>query len=181
MTLTAIGALADLRVPGVPIEGDVFARTRVLQLLSNMEWVPISEIGVPQGWERPSGVPIFTPTLVATPGRVWACACRRYLAEAHGNEGHDYDQRGEYQRHCIELPVLRTMPTVSPSMSHHVDLGTLLLPTPLIPAEIPSTQSKLALDAVELEPGHTLLDSVVTMISVHPVRVVRIWFADASD
>ncbi|WP_336801492.1 hypothetical protein [Kaistia sp. MMO-174] len=72
VNLVAIGALANLLVAGRPAEGDVFARTRILDLLSNMEWVPISEIGVPQGWEGPSGVRIFDPAVVATPARVWA-------------------------------------------------------------------------------------------------------------
>jgi len=72
VNLAAYGALADLLVTGRPSAGDVFARTRILDLLSNMEWVPISAIGVPQGWEGPSGVRIFDPAVVATPARVWA-------------------------------------------------------------------------------------------------------------
>lgn len=72
VNLAAYGELADLLVAGRPSEGDVFARTRILDLLSNMEWVPISAIGVPQGWEGPSGVRIFDPAVVVTPARVWA-------------------------------------------------------------------------------------------------------------
>lgn len=46
-------------------------------------------------------------------------------------------------------------------------------PSP-IPNEVSAAQAKLALDAVGL------LDDVETMIAAHPVRAVRIWFADAN-
>lgn len=72
VNLVAYGDLATALTYGMPSEGDVFTRTRILSLLYNMEWVPISEIGVPQGWEGPSGVRIFDPAAVATPARVWA-------------------------------------------------------------------------------------------------------------
>lgn len=72
VNLVAYGDLATALTYGMPPEGDVFTRTRILSLLYNMEWVPISEIGVPQGWEGPSGVRIFDPAVVATPARVWA-------------------------------------------------------------------------------------------------------------
>jgi hypothetical protein len=72
VNLAAYGALAEMLVAGLPSDGDVFHRTRILDLLDNMEWVPISEIGVPQGWEGPSGVRIFDPVVVVTPARIWA-------------------------------------------------------------------------------------------------------------
>ena len=47
-------------------------------------------------------------------------------------------------------------------------------------SEVSAAQAKLALDATVISPGVTLLDAVEAMISAHPVRAVRIWFADAN-
>lgn len=72
VNLVAYGDLATALSYGMPTEGDIFTRTRILSLLYNMEWAPISEIGIPQGWEGPSGVRIFDPAVVKTPIRIWA-------------------------------------------------------------------------------------------------------------
>jgi hypothetical protein len=64
-------------------------------------------------------------------------------------------------------------------------------PVPCVPASVSAAQAKLALDAVITVPGEEveegvfvgrvkLLDDVEAMTAAHPVRAVRIWFADAN-
>ncbi|MCX5580350.1 hypothetical protein [Kaistia terrae] len=64
-------------------------------------------------------------------------------------------------------------------------------PVPCVPASVSAAQAKLALDAVITVPGEEveegvfvgrvkLLDAVEAMTAAHPVRAVRIWFADAN-
>lgn len=48
-------------------------------------------------------------------------------------------------------------------------------PIQLVPQEVSAAQAKLALDAAGI------LDDVEAMIEAHPVRAVRIWFADANN
>lgn len=58
---------------GMPEEGDLFTRTRILELLdATMKFVPITAPGIPAGWEGTSGMRIFDPNAVKTPARVWA-------------------------------------------------------------------------------------------------------------
>jgi hypothetical protein len=58
---------------GLPEEGDLFETTRILDLLdASMQYAPITEPGIPAGWEGTSGMRIFDPAVVSTPARVWA-------------------------------------------------------------------------------------------------------------
>lgn len=65
-------------------------------------------------------------------------------------------------------------------ISNETDLADVLAdygltgPVPLVPSEVSAAQAKLALDAAGL------LDDVEAVIAAHPVRAVRIWFADAN-
>lgn len=59
--------LRQMMVAGMPTEGTVFERTRILQLLGNMEWAPITEAGVPAGYQGTSGMRLFDPASIATP------------------------------------------------------------------------------------------------------------------
>lgn len=70
VNMRAYGWLADLLTAGMPSEGDVFTRTRILDLLGEMDWEP-SAVGEPPGYVGRSGVKIFDPATVNHRARVW--------------------------------------------------------------------------------------------------------------
>lgn len=71
------GELAKMLTHGLPqtdYDGTLlplFQRTRILTLIPNLVWVPITEEGVPEGYEGPNQVRLFDPALVANRARVW--------------------------------------------------------------------------------------------------------------
>lgn len=69
--LVATGWLADMLTAGMPTEGDIFTRTRILSLLGTMNWQP-SEVGEPAGYVGTSGVKIFDPNIINQRARRWA-------------------------------------------------------------------------------------------------------------
>lgn len=72
VNLVAVGALAKALTYGMPTEGDIFTTTRILSLLGDMEWKPISEEGVPEGYEGTSRIRIFDANVVSKRARKWA-------------------------------------------------------------------------------------------------------------
>lgn len=71
VNMAATGALAAMLTDGMPAEGDIFVRTRILELLGEMEWQP-SAVGEPAGYVGTSGVKIFDPATINHRARVWA-------------------------------------------------------------------------------------------------------------
>lgn len=69
--LVATGWLAEMLTAGMPTEGDIFTRTRILDLLGTMNWQP-SAGGEPAGYVGTSGVKIFDPTVINHRARRWA-------------------------------------------------------------------------------------------------------------
>lgn len=69
--MAATGALAQMMTEGMPTEGDIFARTRLLSFLGTMEWMP-SAVGEPEGYVGASGIKVFDPSAVNHRARVWA-------------------------------------------------------------------------------------------------------------
>lgn len=73
VNLRAYGEFAKQVTYGLlPQEGTVFERTHLLQIIQDLEFVPITEKGVPAGYEGPNGVRLFDPSVVNNPARVWA-------------------------------------------------------------------------------------------------------------
>ena len=72
VNLRAHGQFAEQVTYGLPQEGDVFQRTHLLQIIQDLDFKPITEEGVPAGYEGPNGVRLFDPGVVAIPARVWA-------------------------------------------------------------------------------------------------------------
>ena len=72
VNLRAYGEFAEQVTYGLPQEGDVFQRTHLLQIIQDLDFVPITEEGVPAGYEGPNGVRLFDPGAVTIPRRVWA-------------------------------------------------------------------------------------------------------------
>lgn len=70
VNMHAYGWLAELLTDGMPAEGGVFERTRILDLLGDMDWEP-SAVGEPPGYVGRSGVKIFDPATVNHRVRVW--------------------------------------------------------------------------------------------------------------
>lgn len=70
VNMRAYGWLADLLTDGMLTEGNVFERTRILDLLGAMDWEP-SAVGEPPGYVGRSGVKIFDPATVNHRARVW--------------------------------------------------------------------------------------------------------------
>lgn len=64
------GDLEKMLTAGMPASGTIFERTRILALLGNMTWQPITAEGVPEGYEGTSGIRIFDPSVVKTPACV---------------------------------------------------------------------------------------------------------------
>lgn len=71
VNLRAYGQFAEQVTYGLPQEGDVFQRTHILQIIQDLNFKPITEEGVPAGYEGPNGVRLFDPGTVGTPRRVW--------------------------------------------------------------------------------------------------------------
>ena len=72
VNLRAYGEFADQVTYGLPQEGDVFTRTHLLQIIQDLDFVPITEEGVPAGYEGPNGVRLFDPGVIKLRARVWA-------------------------------------------------------------------------------------------------------------
>lgn len=72
VNLRAYGQFAKQVTYGLPQEGDVFERTHLLQIVRDLDFKPITEDGVPPGYEGPNGVRLFDPGVVSYPRRVWA-------------------------------------------------------------------------------------------------------------
>lgn len=72
VNLRAYGEFADQVTYGLPQEGDVFERTHLLQIIQDLDFVPITEAGVPAGYEGPNGVRLFDPSVINRRARVWA-------------------------------------------------------------------------------------------------------------
>ena len=70
--LRAYGTFAEQVTYGLPQEGDVFNRTYVLWLIPDLEQVPATETGVPDGWQGQNQVRLFDPGAPRIPARVWA-------------------------------------------------------------------------------------------------------------
>lgn len=71
VNIRVYGEIAAMLTDGMPTEGDVFQRTRILSLIPGMVFVPAMNNGVPYGYVGPNNVRLFDPALVATPNRVW--------------------------------------------------------------------------------------------------------------
>lgn len=71
VNMVATGWLAATLTAGMPAEGDIFTRTRILELLGTMNWQP-SEVGEPAGYVGTSGVKIFDPNIINQRARRWA-------------------------------------------------------------------------------------------------------------
>ena len=72
VNLRAYGEFADQVTYGLPQEGDVFERTHLLQIIQDLNFKPITEEGVPAGYEGPNGVRLFDPGVIKLRARVWA-------------------------------------------------------------------------------------------------------------
>lgn len=72
VNLRAYGQFAQQVTYGLKQEGDVFTRTHLLQIIQDLDFKPITEEGVPAGYEGPNGVRLFDPGVVNIPRRVWA-------------------------------------------------------------------------------------------------------------
>ncbi len=70
VNLRAYGQFAKQVTYGLPQEGDVFERTHLLQIIQDLDFKPITEEGVPAGYEGPNGVRLFDPRRgeLSTPG-----------------------------------------------------------------------------------------------------------------
>jgi hypothetical protein len=71
VNLVAYGALADLLTTGLPAEGTIFERTRILSLLGTMNDQPPQD-GVPAAKEGTSGMKLFDLGEVSSRARIWA-------------------------------------------------------------------------------------------------------------
>ncbi len=72
VNLRAYGEFAQQVTYGLPQEGDVFTRTHLLQIIQDLDFKPITEEGVPAGYEGPNGVRLFDPGVIKLRARVWA-------------------------------------------------------------------------------------------------------------
>lgn len=70
VNMVATGWLAEMLTAGLPTEGTLFERTRILSLLGEMNWQP-SEVGEPEGYVGTSGVKIFDPNVINNRARIW--------------------------------------------------------------------------------------------------------------
>lgn len=71
VNMKATGWLADLLTDGLPAEGTLFERTRILDLLGSMEWRP-SAVGEPGGFVGTSGVKVIDSGSIGRRAREWA-------------------------------------------------------------------------------------------------------------
>ena len=72
VNLRAYGEFAQQVTYGLLQEGDVFTRTHILQIIQDLDFKPITEAGVPAGYEGPNGVRLFDPSVIKLRARVWA-------------------------------------------------------------------------------------------------------------
>lgn len=72
VNIRAYGEFAEQVTYGLPQEGDVFQRTHLLQIIQDLDLKPITEAGVPAGYEGPNGVRLFDPGVIKLRARVWA-------------------------------------------------------------------------------------------------------------
>jgi hypothetical protein len=72
VNLRAHGQFAEQVTYGLKQEGDVFERTHLLQIIQDLDFKPITEEGVPAGYEGPNGVRLFDPGVIKLRARVWA-------------------------------------------------------------------------------------------------------------
>ena len=72
VNLRAYGEFAEQVTYGLPQDGDVFQRTHLLQIIQDLDFKPITEEGVPAGYEGPNGVRLFDPGVINRRARVWA-------------------------------------------------------------------------------------------------------------
>lgn len=81
VNIRVVGGLATMLTAGMPKTGDIFTRTRILDLLGDMYWVA-SAVGEPPGYVGLSGVKIFDPATVDQPAREWAwCVSQTMTAQ----------------------------------------------------------------------------------------------------
>lgn len=77
VNLRAYGPMERMLTAGLPqtdANGNplgLFERTHLLQLIPGLSFVPITEQGVPQGYQGPNGVRLFDPAVVKTPSRIF--------------------------------------------------------------------------------------------------------------
>jgi hypothetical protein len=71
VNIRVVGEIADMLTVGMPTEGNVFERTRILQMVPGMVFAQSMNNGVPEGYVGPNGVRLFDPAVIATPYRVW--------------------------------------------------------------------------------------------------------------
>lgn len=71
VNMVATGWLAEMLTIGLPAEGSLFERTRILDLLGAMNGEP-SAVGEPPGFVGTSGVKIFDPNIINQRARRWA-------------------------------------------------------------------------------------------------------------
>ena len=72
VNLREYGQFAQQVTYDLPQEGDVFTRTHLLQIIQDLDFKPITEEGVPAGYEGPNGVRLFDPGVINRRARVWA-------------------------------------------------------------------------------------------------------------
>lgn len=70
VNMRAFGWLVELLTEGMPREGSIFVRTRILEFTGEMEWRP-SEVGEPAGYVGKSGVKIIDPNDIGHRYREW--------------------------------------------------------------------------------------------------------------
>lgn len=77
VNLLAHGAMADMLTAGLPQTDEagerlgLFERTRLLTLISGLQWDAISQAGEPPGYVGPNGVKLYDPAVVNVRRRVW--------------------------------------------------------------------------------------------------------------
>lgn len=71
VNMVATGWLAGMLTAGLPAEGTLFERTRILDLLGEMDWQP-SSVGEPVGYVGSSGIKVIDPAVINHRVRIWA-------------------------------------------------------------------------------------------------------------
>lgn len=77
VNLRATGEIENMLTAGLPqVDADgnplgLFERTHLLQLIPGLTFVPITDKGVPAGYQGPNGVRLFDPVVVKSQSRVW--------------------------------------------------------------------------------------------------------------
>ncbi len=73
VNMKATGWLAAMLTDGLPADGTLFERTRILDLLGEMNWQP-SAAGLPDGYVGTSGVKVIDPDVIDRRAREWGRA-----------------------------------------------------------------------------------------------------------